>query len=86
LFGDSLIDVPAIEFNLAEKIQADLMRLHSNVAIKIFPSGIGGNRILDLKTRLFSQCLDAFYWQSVFSGQLPKTKTNYFLQRTKCNN
>ena len=66
LFGDSLINVGCTYYNLAEKLQHQF----SQYSLTIINAGVNGNKIADMKARMYSDVVDLhpdaviIYWDS----------------------
>ena len=72
LFGDSLINVGCLYFNLAEKLQHQF----PHYPLNIVNAGVNNDMIADLKARMYTDVVDLqpdgviIYWDSDVSDQL----------------
>ena len=70
LFGDSLIGVPTERYDLDVSIYNRISNQYHHLHFDMISSGIGGNRILDLKNRMYTDCIYCrpeaviMYWDS----------------------
>lgn len=69
LFGDSLVANTNRDYHIVRSIESQLSTLHPDTTIYVYGSGIGGNRILDLKNRMNTDVLDRSSWKSLVTGR-----------------
>lgn len=69
LFGDSLIGNTESMYHIASKIKSNILVKYPDKAINIFTSGIGGNRIADLKNRMYRDALHKSNFQLIPTQQ-----------------
>ena len=65
LFGDSLIGYTETSYQIASKIRSNVLMKHPDININMYTSGVGGNRIADLKKRMYRDALHKNYFQFV---------------------
>jgi len=72
LFGDSLVSYTESSYQISSKIRSNVLTKYPDRNIHIYTSGIGGNRIADLKRRMYQDALH----QNYFLHFIPTRPTN----------
>jgi len=74
LFGDSLIGSPSEHYGMDKNLLNRISKHFPHLYFEIITSGIGGNKILDLKNRMFIDCIYCrpeaviMYWDTDISN------------------